>query len=295
MKITQTLKVRHKNIVKKWKSGEFSPIEDRKFKIILDDNHLIEAGVFSMKSKGNTEYHACISTQAGCKFACQMCSSGKNGFFRNLNTQEILDEIKILEKQTDKSSLDEILFMGIGEPLDNYDNFVAALKQLPQYSGRLSFATVGLPNKLIMLSKEDLPKLKMVWISLHASSDKKRSLIMPVNKSFNIAAVLNSAKEFALSTKVEIWINYLLFQNFNDSNQDAELLVKLMKNSEPYFKVQISAPNNDLIDYKAATRAQLESFESKLKEMGLKNDTFCFEAAGKDVHAGCGEFIYLAK
>ena len=295
MKITQTSIVKHKNIIKKWKSGEFNPIEDYKFKILLDDNHIIEAGVFSMKTKRGIEHHACVSTQAGCKYGCKMCSSGKNGFSRNLSAQEILDEIKLLEKKVGVPMLDEILFMGIGEPLDNYDNFVSALKQLPSYGGRLSFATVCLPKKLIELSRENLPKLKMVWISLHASSDKKRSIIMPVNKIFNIKTILNAAKKFALSTKIDVWINYLLFQDFNDSDKDAELLVKLMKNSESYFKIQISAPNNNIPNHKAADGSQLILFESKLKKLGLKNDIFCFEAAGKDVHAGCGEFVYLVK
>ena len=295
MKTTQVLKAVHERSVKKWKSGEFIPVEDRKFKILLDDGHSIEAGVFTMESGGKIEHHACISSQVGCKFACRMCSSGKNGFFRNLTAQEILGEIMLLEKGVGIPKLDEVLFMGIGEPLDNYDNFVAALKQLIHYSGRLSFATVGLPDKLINLSKEDLPRLKMVWISLHASDDAKRSSIMPVNKAFKISDVLDSAKRFTMATKVRVWINYLLFGGFNDSDQDAESLVRLMDGTEAYFRVQISEPNNDLPDYKAASGAQLESFEKKLKDLGLKNDTFCFKAAGKDVQAGCGEFVYLAK
>ena len=189
----------------------------------------------------------------------------------------------------------EILFMGIGEPLDNYDDFVVALKQLTHYGGRLSFATVGLPDKLISLSKEDLPKLKMAWISLHASDDAKRSSIMPINRAFNISDVLDSAKRFTVATKVQVWINYLLFQGFNDSDQDAESLVRLLEGTETYFKVQISEPNSDLPTHKAASGAQLESFERRLKNLGLKNETFCFRAAGRDVQASCGEFVYLAK
>lgn len=295
MKIIQVSKVSHERAIKRWKSEEFVPIEDYKFKILLDDGRSIEAGVFCMEKGGHVEYHACISTQAGCKFACQMCSSGRSGFSRNLTDKEILEEIKLLEEHVNRPQLDEILFMGIGEPLDNYDNFVAALKRLAHYSEKLSFATVGLPDKLIKLSKEDLPRLKMVWISLHASEDKKRSSIMPINKTFTIASVLNSAREFALVAKVPVWINYLLFKGFNDSIQDAELLVRLMGGTEAYFRVQISEPNSNLSKYEAASGSQLESFENTLKSLGLKNNTFCFKAAGKDVHAGCGEFIYQAK
>lgn len=295
MKTIQVLTATHEPTVKKWKSGEFVPVEDRKFKILLDDGHLIEAGVFTMNVRGNIEHHACISSQVGCKFACRMCSSGKNGFFRNLTAQEILGEIRLLEEGVGVSQLDEILFMGIGEPLDNYENFVATLRQLNHYSNRLSFATVGLPDKLIQLSKEDLPRLKMVWISLHASDDAKRSSIIPANRVFKILDVLDSAMRFAIATKVRVWINYLLFRNFNDSDQDAESLVRLMAGTENNFRVQISEPNNDLPGYKAASGVELESFERKLKGLGLKNETFCFKAAGKDVHAGCGEFVYVAK
>lgn len=295
MKIVKTLEASYKHDSEKWKLNGPIPTEDYKFTILLDDDHLIEVGVFCVKSQGCIEYHACISTQVGCKFGCRMCSSGKNGFFRNLTSQEILDEIKLLEDYIGCTQLDQILFMGIGEPLDNYDNFIDALKKLTHYSGRLSFATVGLPDKFIKLSKEYLPKLKMVWVSLHASVDDKRSLIMPVNRSFKIAAVLNSAKEFALITTARVWINYLLFQGFNDSTEDAKSLVKLMKDSEGYFKVQISKPNNNFSGYEASTGLQLRLFENKLKSLGLKNETFCFEASGTDVDAGCGQFIYLVK
>ena len=292
MEIAKVSKVHYGNVVKKWKSGKFLPIEDRKLRLLLDDGYSIEAGIFSMKSKDIIEHHACISCQVGCKFACEMCSSGKNGFFRNLTTEEMLDEIRLLEAEMGLERLDEILFMGIGEPLDNYDNFVNALKALSRYSGSLSFATVGLPSRLDNLSKESLPAIKMVWISLHASDDLKRSLIMPVNRTFGITDVLASAKKFSMTTSGRVWINYLLFQDFNDTDKDADLLVKLMEGTETHFGLQISAPNNNLANYKASSMTRLESFETKLKSLGLKNDVFCFEPAGKEVKAGCGEFIY---
>ena len=182
MKILQVSKVVHGNTPRKWMSGDYLPVEDRKVKISLDDSRTIEAGVFSFLFRGRIEHHACISTQVGCKFGCQMCSSGRNGFFRNLTHSEIIEQIALLEREVVKQRLDEILFMGIGEPLDNYDNFVAALTTLAPYSGKLAFATVGLPQKLIDLSREVLPALRMAWISLHASDDRKRASLMPVAK-----------------------------------------------------------------------------------------------------------------
>lgn len=273
----------------------FQPLVDYKFKILLFDRNSIEAGVFELLIDGAREMHACISTQVGCKFGCAMCASGKNGFIRNLTKEEILKQVEFLCDSVNISAFDHIVFMGIGEPLDNYDNFVASALELIRsnnfYAGRLSFATAGLPKKLLCLMQESIPAFQMLWISLHAPSDEKRVKIMPINRAFPIEEVLSAAKEFASNTPTNVWINYMLFRGFNDGIDDANELADLLFETESIFSVMITEPNNNLPLYSAANAFDLKIFEEYLLKAGVKNHTVCFTAAGKSVNAGCGEFI----
>lgn len=283
-------------IKERWKDEIFQPLVDHKFRFLLSDGNVIEAGVFELLVDGAKEAHACISTQAGCKFGCAMCSSGKNGFVRNLTKEEILTQIQTLSNVAEIQTFDHVVFMGIGEPLDNYENFVGSIADLVRhntcYVGRLSFATVGLPQKLLRLSQEQIPEFRMLWISLHAPTDEKRVQIMPVDKAFSVFEILKAAKEFAQRTSTEVWINYMLFRGFNDSVDNATSLANLLSGTEDVFSVMITEPNNDLPRYQGADVSDLKRFEGYLQSAGVKNRISRFIAAGKQVKAGCGEFIF---
>lgn len=280
----------------RWKGEIFQPLVDYKFKFLLSDGNAIEAGVFELLVNGAKEVHACVSTQAGCKFGCAMCTSGQNGFVRNLMKEEILAQINLLSDVANVQTFDHIVFMGIGEPLDNYDNFVGGVTDLVSgniaYAGKLSFATVGLPQKLLRLLQEPIPAFRMLWISLHAPTDEKRVQIMPVDKAFSVQKILDAAKKFANRASTEVWINYMLFRGFNDSVDDAKSLADLLLGTEGIFSVMITEPNNDLPQYQGADVSDLKRFEGYLKEAGMKNRIARFIAAGKQVNAGCGEFIF---
>ncbi len=274
----------------------FKPLIDYKFRILLSDGNCIEAGVFKLLVDGKMEMHACVSTQAGCKFGCIMCKSGEKGFVRNLSTEEILKQIKLISNSSQVKFFDHVVFMGIGEPLDNYSNFISSvidlIKTNNSYSGRLSLATVGLPDKLRLLLEEPIPNFKMLWISLHAPTDEKRARLIPISKIYSIGEIINTAQYFACHTKTEVWINYMLFRGFNDGYEDAHSLAAILKNTESIFSLMITEPNNDLPNYRRGNYLDLSKFEKYLLSLGVKNRIAKFIAAGKKVNAGCGEFIF---
>lgn len=288
-----------------WKGGTlpYVSIADYKFSILLDDGNLIEAGVFDLLvDGGQRELHACISIQAGCKYGCRMCSSGKAGFIRNLNSREILKQIKILANFFHIEHFDLLSFMGIGEPTDNLDNFIESINILvskcPQYIGKISFATICLPEKLEIVSKaiisKRLPPFKMIWISLIAATDKKRKQVVSKSKIASVQEVINSAKRLAkCHKKTDIWINYLLFKGFNDSRQDALSLSKLLYETENELYLMLTEPNNDLPNYSKGTINDLDRFKSYLDYSKVKNKITFFRAAGTKINAGCGEFIFV--
>lgn len=283
----------------KWKKETFQPLSDLKLKLKLNDGNLIECALFQMIMEGKRENHVCISTQAGCKYGCKFCSSGKNGFLRNLSREEMRDELLVLYQENGSKKLDCIVLMGIGEPLDNYREVVGFIKSLIKekdlYNGarRIVLSTVGVPASLNRLAKERL--LIDVWISLHASSDKKRKIIMPVAEKYSVSKIIKAGENYYNEVGRFVWLNYMLFLEFNNLEEDALKLAKLLKGKEKVFKLIITEPNSDIDNFKKASYSDLLSFEAKLRRHGVKNEIVRFITAGKNIGAGCGEFIFIPK
>lgn len=280
----------------KWHNVIFQPIEDYKFSIRLNDGGIIECAAFRLVEKGNEEMHACISTQAGCKFNCQFCASGRNGFLRNLTAEEILNQIDIMTESLQILRFDHVVFMGIGEPMDNLKNVCAAVKERvgtnPYYDRRFSLASVGLIGKFDELLGASLP-LRMFWLSLHSAIDEKRRMIMPVAKAYRAKDLISKALEFAIKSGAETWINYMILHGFNDLDDDVSALVHLLRNTERYLSVMITIPNGNIGSFLPGTADDADSFEKRLASAGIKNRINRFFAAGRSVNAGCGEFIFL--
>jgi len=283
----------------KWKKETFQPLSDLKLRVRLDDGNMIECAAFRMIMDNRTEDHACISTQVGCKFGCKFCTSGKNGFFRNLSKKEMKDELKTLCKEKGIDKFDCIVFMGIGEPLDNYDEVVSYIKELIEkknlYNGKrkIALATTGDPNSVKKLSGENLPI--DLWISLHASDDEKRRQIMPIASKHTIAETIKAAEDYYNKTGRFVWINYMLFLGFNDTSSDAKKIAGILKDKGEIFKFIITEPNNDVDNFRKASYNDLLNFEGKLRKYGVKNEIVRFMTAGKDVGAGCGEFMFIPR
>lgn len=276
------------------KNQPFLPFRDTKVQIKLNDAIVIEAATFERKGKWGNDVHACISTQAGCKFGCRFCKSGKKGFQRNLSCEEILMEVDLLAKNIGIEKFNHLVYMGIGEPLDNFDNVAASIGKLNEnngYAGNISLATVGIPDNLNRLSEAKL-QLEMVWISLHAATNEKRAQLMPIAKIHDIRNVIAASQSFSSASKTKTWMNYMLLNGFNDSMDDAKLLKNLLLGTDDQLSVFITVPNGKIPGYTPCKSSDIARFESYLASLNMKNRIFKMVALGRNVKAGCGEFIF---
>lgn len=269
------------NIVKKLESHIDNTV---KYLYELSDGNHVECVMMEYKH-GNS---LCISTQVGCKMGCRFCASTIAGFKRNLLPSEMLLQIYTAEKESGKH-VDSIVLMGIGEPLDNFDNVVKFLQLLTYETGKnmslrhVSLSTCGLVNRIY-----DLAEYKFgltLSISLHAVTDKKRSDIMPVNNRFCINELLQACRDYIDKTGRRISFEYSVIHGVNDSPEDAAGLIKLLKNMNCHVNL---IPVNEIKerDFKA-DRKSLEKFEEMLIKGGLNATTR--RTLGADINAACGQ------
>lgn len=269
------------NIVKKLESHIDNTV---KYLYELSDGNHVECVMMEYKH-GNS---LCISTQVGCKMGCRFCASTIAGFKRNLLPSEMLLQIYTAEKESGKH-VDSLVLMGIGEPLDNFDNVVKFLQLLSYETGKnmslrhVSLSTCGLVNRIY-----DLAEYKFgltLSISLHAVTDKKRSAIMPVNDRFGINELLQACRDYIDKTGRRISFEYSVIHGVNDSPEDAAGLIKLLKNMNCHVNL---IPVNEIKerDFKADRRS-LEKFEEMLIKGGLNATTR--RTLGADINAACGQ------
>ncbi len=269
------------NIVKKLESHIDNTV---KYLYELSDGNHVECVMMEYKH-GNS---LCISTQVGCKMGCRFCASTIAGFKRNLLPSEMLLQIYTAEKESGKH-VDSLVLMGIGEPLDNFDNVVKFLQLLTYETGKnmslrhVSLSTCGLVNRIY-----DLAEYKFgltLSISLHAVTDKKRSDIMPVNNRFCINELLQACRDYIDKTGRRISFEYSVIHGVNDSPEDAAGLIKLLKNMNCHVNL---IPVNEIKerDFKA-DRKSLEKFEEMLIKGGLNATTR--RTLGADINAACGQ------
>jgi 23S rRNA (adenine2503-C2)-methyltransferase len=249
----------------------------------LPDGNTIETVVMSHKH-GNS---LCISSQVGCKMGCAFCASSIAGFVRNLTPAEMLLQLYQSEKQ-----IDSIVIMGIGEPLDNFDNLLRFLELVPLSLRHVSLSTCGLADKI-----DELAKLRLgltLSISLHATTDEERSALMPVNRQFPLDVLLKSCKRYFEITGRRLSFEYALISGVNDSEIHAKRLIQLLKKHLPRhsFHVnlipvnEITAGQNDPgVPFKKSVN--VKQFSSILEKSGL-NATIR-RTMGADINAACGQ------
>lgn len=237
---------------------------------------------------------ACVSSQIGCSLSCKFCATGYLERKRNLHFDEIFDEVAIINQQsldTYGKKLTNIVFMGMGEPLLNYKNVLSAIDRITSPEGlgmsarRITVSTAGVA-KMIKQLGDDRVKFKLA-LSLHAANDQKRHEIMPINDSNNIKSLVDALNYFYKQTKNEITLEYILFNNFNDSLNDADELIKLYR--------QIPADLINLIEYnpiefakftkpsEEKTNAFIQYLEKNKVNARLRR------SRGKDIDAACGQ------
>ncbi len=256
-----------------------------KFLIALDDKAAIES-VLMQYHHGNT---ICISTQVGCRMGCKFCASTKDGFERSLKASEIEGQIRTVEKYTNKK-ISNVVYMGIGEPLDNFDNVVRSIKIINEPLGlgigarHISVSTCGIVPKIYELAKENIQCT--LSISLHATTDEKRKEIMPIANKYSIEELLTACKEYIKLTGRRISFEYALIADKNDTYEDALSLAKLLKGMIAHVNL---IPVNEIKNgvYKKTNKEAVNRFMKNLNDLGIV--TTIRRELGSDIDAACGQ------
>ncbi|HOJ88664.1 MAG TPA: 23S rRNA (adenine(2503)-C(2))-methyltransferase RlmN [Pseudothermotoga sp.] len=231
---------------------------------------------------------SCISTQVGCPVKCSFCATGQSGFVRNLSTGEIVSQVLAIEDDS-KQTIRNIVYMGMGEPLLNYDNVLKSVRILTHEKTknvgirRITISTVGIPEKILRLSEEGLD-LNLA-ISLHAASDQKRDQIIPMNKKYSIEEVLHAARMYQEKSDRRVTIEYILIREFNDFDEDARRLAKLLKGMKVFVNL---IPVNPVVSkMERPTQWKINRFKEILIESGVEAE-IRYEK-GADIEAACGQ------
>lgn len=280
---------------------ETSSDESKKYLYSLHDGYTVEAVLLPMKKEkvneeGNLVHHTkftiCISSQVGCKIGCSFCLTGKEGFKRNLSAGEITAQVLEIKKDNDiaQNRRVNIVFMGMGEPLDNINNVAKAVKIFADPDGlaisprRQTISTSGLSKQIEKLGKMDLGIL--LAISLHAVDDELREKLMPINKAYNIESIINAVKAFPIDARKRVMFEYLVMQNVNDDIKSAKKLVKLLHGIKAkvnliYFNPHIGS------EFQRPSRNSVVAFQDYLTAHGI----LCTirQSKGLDISAACGQ------
>ncbi len=262
-----------------------------KFRFRLHDGHLIEAVLIPVPS--DNRFTVCVSSQVGCSLTCKFCATGRMKRIRNLDAAEIYDQVVAVNKQaleTYGHPLTNIVYMGMGEPLLAYKNVLKSIEHITSEEGlhmspkRITVSTAGIA-KMIRKLADDEVKFNLA-LSLHAADDDKRNEIMPINEQNNLAVLMDSIEYFYKKTRNKISYEYIAFQNFNDTEEDAKRLAKLCKR----FPVKVNIIEYNPIDdapFVKAQANQVDLFAQVLRQ----NDVMVTirRSRGKDIDAACGQ------
>lgn len=257
----------------------------RKYLFELSDGNYIES-VFMRYKHGNS---VCISSQVGCRMGCRFCASTLDGLERNLLPSEMLDQIYAIEDDT-KERVSNIVVMGTGEPLDNFDNLVKFIELISDSNGlnisqrNITVSTCGLVPKIRQLA--ELKLQITLALSLHASNDEKRKALMPIANKYTIEEVLNACNYYFDMTKRRISFEYSLVSGVNDTNEDVNELIALLKGMNCHINLIPVNPIKER-DYKRSTNDAVIAFKNKLEKNGL-NGTIRREL-GSDIDGACGQ------
>ncbi len=266
-----------------------------KYSLKLHDNDLVE-GVLIPSKKRLT---ACISSQVGCSLACTFCATGTLKLERNLSYSEIYDQVFILNEEAllhFGRPLSNIVFMGMGEPLLNYDNLLKSIHLITTEKGlaispkRITVSTAGI-SKMIRKLADDEVKFNLA-ISLHTANDHKRDELMPINKSIPLLDLKDAIKYFYEKTGIRVTYEYILFKELNDSIDDAKELIKFCKITP--CKVNLIEYNPvDNMPFEKSTNRKTEEFISFLAEKRMVVNLR--KSKGKDINAACGQLVNKLK
>ena len=251
----------------------------------LSDGETVESVIMSYKH-GNS---VCVSTQVGCLMGCKFCASTLGGKVRNLTPGEILDEVIFSQKISGKK-ISNIVLMGIGEPLDNYDNVVKFLKNVGDKRGlnigyrHISLSTCGIVPNIYRLADEKMPVT--LSVSLHAASNDTRNKIMPVNKAYDINELIKACKYFLEKNGRRISFEYAMIDGINDTEKEAYMLSVLLKGMLCHVNL---IPVNSVKErnLKRSSESVIWGFKNYLEKRGLT--VTVRRELGSDISASCGQ------
>jgi len=298
--ITEWPKSLRLNFSQKYYIGNIKLIERKissdgteKFLWELEDNEKIESVIIPDKER----LTLCISSQVGCPLKCKFCLTGKIGFRRNLNTWEIVDQFiqvsKLIKtKDSEERKITNIVFMGMGEPLLNFDNFVEALwrfKNLIEFSPRrITLSTVGIVPALKELPQK-APPIKLA-ISLNATDEKTRSLLMPINKKYPLHELLKTLREYPLKPRQRITFEYVMLKGINSSEEDAFRLSQILKGIPSKINLIPFNPWEGC-EFRKPDEPEILKFQEILASKGYS--VFIRKSKGTDILAACGQLKAL--
>lgn len=266
---------------------------------VAEDGNSVESVLIPDKDR----LTLCISTQVGCKLNCAFCLTGKGGFIRNLSHYEMIEQILSVRRDIHPSPLPppqggreegvditNVVLMGMGEPLDNYENVIKAIKTMTSPHGlkipakRITLSTLGLIPEIKKLAKENL-KINLA-ISLNASDNETRDKIMPVNKKYPIQELLKALKEYPLPPNRRITFEYVMIKGLNDSIEDAKRLSNILKNIK--CKINLIPFNSfEGSDYETPDYKNVEEFQNLL--ISRHYTVIIRKSKGADIYAACGQ------
>lgn len=256
-----------------------------KYLFRLDDNEFIESVVMKYKHG----YSICISTQVGCRMGCSFCASGLHGLIRNLYPSEMLSQITFAQKDLN-IRISNVVLMGIGEPLDNYDNVIRFLRLVSDKDGlniglrHISLSTCGIVPKIYELVNEKLPIT--LSISLHAPNNEIRDKIMKINLKYKVEELIEACKDFYKKTKRRISFEYAVIENVNNLDSCVEDLSKLLKNFPCHINLIPANPVKEK-EHRVPSKKAVINFKNKLEAKGL--NVTIRRTLGSDINASCGQ------
>jgi 23S rRNA (adenine2503-C2)-methyltransferase len=270
---------------------EFQKSSDRTIKnaFVLFDHHVVEGVLIPTTSRMT----ACISSQVGCSLTCKFCATGKLERLRNLDADEIFDQVVIIKKQAEEHyniPLSNIVYMGMGEPLLNYKNVLSSIEKITNPDGlnmspnRITVSTAGIA-KMIKKLGDDGVKFNLA-LSLHAANDEKRDKIMPINEQNSLESLAEALNYFYEKTGTRVTLEYIVFKNFNDTLSDAQELVDFSKKVKS--KVNIIEYNPiEGGEFEQTTPSRLMAFTNFLEKNRVIVNVR--KSRGKDIDAACGQ------
>ncbi len=261
-----------------------------KFLFELKDREKVETVLIPTETRAT----ACISTQAGCKFGCQFCASGIGGWNRNLSCAEILAQVLYAKNNNTLHELSHIVFMGIGEPLDNYDNVIRAIKIINSPYGiniaarRITISTCGVIPQIKKLAREGI-QVELA-VSLHGFNDDNRNILMPVNRKYPLTELVKTCREYIEETNRQVTFEYILIRGVTCTPGAAEELGKLFKKMTCKLNL---IPYNPVTEFPHETPTKMEMllFKKRLTDLGVPATIRM--PRGRDVNAACGQLRHV--